>query len=340
MIRSICAFGAAALLLTALAPSLTEPAWAQQAPAEMSDADIAAAQAAFADKMRSIADRLHPMTGSIKIARARAMLNLGEDYYYLPADEAKLILVEAWGNPPSSVTDVLGMVFPAGKTFTDNTWGAVITYEPIGYVSDDDADDIDYDQMMVDLKNAQIEENRSRAAAGYPGHNLHGWAQEPTYDAKRHSMIWAQNFRVDGEVMDTLNYDVRLLGRYGVLSLNMISVMPDLPDVRAAAASFGKSAEFDRGSRYADFNSATDQVSEYGLAGLVAGGIGVAAAKKVGLLGGIGAVLLGLKKLLIPLVLGIGAFFTWLGRLIFGRKEEEYYEEYVEDEPAEEEPNP
>ena len=61
--------------------------------------------------------------------------------------------------------------------------------------------------------------------------------------------------------------------------------------------------EFDPGARYADYDKSTDKVAAYGLAALIGGGI----AAKAGLFAKIGAVLLGLKKLLIPLVLLLGA---------------------------------
>lgn len=40
------------------------------------------------------------------------------------------------------------MVFPAGKTFHDKTWGAVIGYENEGHVSDKDASSQDYDSVL------------------------------------------------------------------------------------------------------------------------------------------------------------------------------------------------
>jgi uncharacterized membrane-anchored protein len=63
--------------------------------------------------------------------------------------------------------------------------------------------------------------------------------------------------------------------------------------------------EFDAGSRYADYDKSSDKVAAYGIAALIGGGI----AAKAGLFAKLGALLLGLKKLLIPLVLVVGAFF-------------------------------
>ncbi|URW75501.1 DUF2167 domain-containing protein [Sphingomonas donggukensis] len=295
----------AAVPATAQAPK-TAPAVAVPTAAEQ------AAQFAAFEKS------LHPQSGDVAIPAASAVLRLGKDYYFLPAEDAKRVLTQVWGNPPDGVADVLGMVLPAGKTAFDNVWGAVVTYEDTGYVSDADAADQDYDEVLKQSRDAAEETSAARRKEGYAGVRLVGWAQPPAYDARSHALIWARDLKFDGSKVDSLNYDVRLLGRRGVLSLNMVSDMAHLPEVKAAAEQFGRTAAFTPGSRYADFDSSTDKKAEFGLAGLVAAGVGVAAAKKLGLL----AILLGFgKKFIILLVLAGGAILRW-GRRLFGRNEE------------------
>ncbi|MEG3088748.1 DUF2167 domain-containing protein [Sphingomonas sp. PB4P5] len=262
---------------------------------------------------------LHKQSGDVAVPGARAVLHLGQDYYFLGADEAKKVLTDVWGNPPDAVTDVLGLVLPNGKTVIDNVWGAVVTYEASGYVADDDAKTADYDKVLADVRAGEAERNEARAKAGYPASHLVGWAQPPRYDAANHALIWARDFRVDGDKADSLNYDVRLLGRNGVLSLNMVSDMGHLAEVRDAAAGFGKAAAFVPGQAYADFDPNIDKKAEYGLAGLVAAGVGVAAAKKLGFLAlapGFG------KKFIVLLVLAGGAIGRWFMKLM-GKKQDQ-----------------
>jgi uncharacterized membrane-anchored protein len=77
--------------------------------------------------------------------------------------------------------------------------------------------------------------------------------------------------------------------------------------------------------RYADFQEGTDKVAEFGLAGLVLGGAGMGAAKlaKVGILAKLEkffvAILLAGKKLIIPLLIALGALFS---KLFGGKKTE------------------
>lgn len=266
---------------------------------------------------------LHPITGDVPIPGANATMRLGDDYYFLPAAEARRILVEAWGNPPQAAEDVLGMVFPKGQSFIDNGWAAVVTFEATGYVSDENAREEDYDAVMTAMREGAEAANEERKANGFSAVHLVGWAQPPAYDPAAHSLIWARELNFEGEQVHSLNYDVRLLGRRGVLSLNMVAAMPQLAEVRTAAASFARTASFDPGARYADFNAATDQKAEYGLAGLVAAGAGVAAAKKLGLLG---IILAFGKKFFVLILIALAAAGRWAVSLI-GRGKDRLDEE-------------
>jgi uncharacterized membrane-anchored protein len=260
---------------------------------------------------------LHPQSGQVSVPGVKATLNLGREYYFLPAAEAKRVLTEGWGNPPDAVEGVLGMIFPAGKQFDDETWGAVVEYEDNGHISDKDAASEDYDKVLADMKSGEAENNKELKEQGYPTSITVGWAQKPTYDSSRKVLIWARDIKFDGVDHDTLNYDVRTLGRTGVLSMNMVDSMDHLPQIRSAAAELGDRVQFNPGARYADFNSSTDKLADYGLAGLVAGGAGLLVAKKVGLLG---VVLLFLKKAIVLLVAAAGGLIAWFKRR-FGRSE-------------------
>jgi uncharacterized membrane-anchored protein len=287
--------------------------------------------AAAAQRIRAISERLHPVGGDVRIPGANAVLHLGRDYYFLPANEAQLVLTEAWGNPADVSVGVLGMVFPTGKTFADDTWGAVITYEATGYVSDSDAQSTDYGELMRQMQSGEEANNAELTRQGFPTSQLIGWAQSPVYDVRTHSVVWARNIRFQNSTENTLNYDIRLLGRRGVLSLNMVTVMPKLAETRQAAQQFAAAAEFVPGERYADFQPGRDRVAEYGISGLIAGGVGLAVAKKAGLL----AVILAFgKKIIIFVIAGFALLWSRIRRL-FGGKDEEgvAYEAHEEGEP-------
>jgi uncharacterized membrane-anchored protein len=265
-------------------------------------------QQAEIDKLKAIYASEHPQTGDIPVPGADAVLHLGDGYYFLDAADAKRVIVEAWGNPPAAADGVLGLVIPAGKNFA-NSWGAVVTWVPTAWVSDNDAKSADYNKLIRQVQDREDEANRQRKHDGFPAMHLADWAQAPTYDAATHSAIWARDIQFQGQRVDTLNYDVRLLGRHGVLSLNMVSTMPELRKIRAAATDLARTAAFNAGARYTDYKPGVDKAAGYGLAGLVAAGLGVAAVKKFGLL----AVILAFGKkiilFIVAAVAGVGAWF-------------------------------
>jgi uncharacterized membrane-anchored protein len=279
-----------------------------------------AQEQAAAKKMKAILDSLHPVSGDVALPSANAVLHLGKDFYYLPPDEARKVIVDAWGNPPQVAEDVLGIVFPTGKTFLDpDTWGAAITYEKSGYVTDKDAQTADYDALLKQLQSGEDEINAKRKEEGYPAQHLIGWAQPPSYDAASHSVVWAQDIAFDGQSDNSLNYDVRMLGRKGVLSLNMITAMSKLAETRADAEKLARSADFAPGERYADFKQG-DDTAGYGIAGLVAAGLGVVAVKKLGLLA---VLLVFLKKGLVLIVAAFAALGAKFRKLFgIGRKDQ------------------
>ena len=278
----------------------------------------------------AIADSLHPRHGKIALPEAHASLDLGDKYDFYSGADVASILVTLWGNPPGSDEGVLGIVMPAGASPLSDAWGAVVTFEDVGYVSDDDADEVDFDELLVSLKENSEAGNEERRQAGYPPIHIAGWAEYPDYDPKTHSVIWARNLNFEGDPVNALNYDLRTLGRHGVLSVNFVSVMPALAEIRTAADDFAGHAHFDTGSRYEDYRDG-DRVAEYGIGGLVAAGVGVAVAKKLGLL----ALLAKFGKLII---IGIGvavaASWSFIKRL-FGQVEEEPHYEAWESEMAE-----
>jgi len=282
-------------------------------------APLLAQQAELPPQARQLVDSLHPQMGTIPIVEAKVTLDLGDKYVFYGADDARRILVEAWGNPPAEGEGVLGLIMPAGTTPYSDAWGAVVTYEETGHVDNSDAREADYGELLTQMKEGAAAANEERRSGGYPTVDIIGWAQSPSYDSVSHSVVWARELAFEGEEVRSLNYDLRTLGRTGVLSVNFISSMPELPEIRTAAADLASLARFDAGASYDDFDSSVDEEAGYGIAGLVAGGVGLAVAKKAGLL-----VLL--LKFIKPLLLGAAVLFgVFAGRIkrLFGAGKDE-----------------
>lgn len=289
--------------LTALALS-TVALCAADSP-EASEQDLAAA--------RKIIDGLKFQQGHIVLKEGLASLNVPEAFRYLSPADAEIVLTKLWGNPPGQLS--LGMLLPADiSPIEHGAWGAVINWAGDGYVKDDDAAKIDYTKLLEQMQEDQREANKRRKERGYQAVDLIGWAQPPHYDQATHKIYWAKELEIEGESGHGLNYDIRMLGRRGVLELSVLSGMEQLPQVEQAAPSLLEMVDFQAGHRYTDFNPSTDHVATYGLATLVTGGIlAKAGFFKLFIAGAIAA-----KKLIIVGAVAVVGFL----KKIFGRKSE------------------
>ena len=252
--------------------------------------------------------------GKITLPGTIATLDLPASFRYLDQADAAKLLTDGWGNPPGAKT--LGMIVPADvNPLSAAGWGVVITYDKDGHVKDDDADKINYADLLKDIQESMIENNKSRKEQGYAAMTLVGWAEQPSYDKAQHKLYWAKELHTEGSQENGLNYNIRVLGREGVLVLNAVAGMDQIAQVKTEMKKVTGFTEFTSGNRYADFNAGTDKVAEYGIAALVAGGV----AAKLGFFGKIFALLLAFKKIIL---IGVAAVGSWVYKLL-GRKREE-----------------
>jgi uncharacterized membrane-anchored protein len=320
------------LLATALAVScLASPALAQQAdePAQVaappSDAAPAADQPAAAQadsdaeraaEAQRFYDSLDKRTGAMMLAQGKVQLTVPDTHYFIGPDDSRRVLVDQWHNPPQSAEGIEGMIFPAGANPAVSGWGAVLEYSRDGHVKDDDAKTINYDDLLRDLQKSTREQNAERRRAGFEEMTLTGWAEPPRYDPAAHTLYWAKLLSTpSGEY---LNYDIRVLGREGVFVVSFVAGPDDLETIHASTPAVLAMPVFTAGNRYADYREGVDKTATYGIAGLIAGGVAVAAAKKFGLL----ALILAFGKKGIALIAVAGAAIAARFRRMFGGRKQ------------------
>ena len=219
----------------------------------------------------SVSNAMHYQTGTVMLNGNFAKLNIPEGFKYLGVEQSKYIVKDVWGNPERN--DILGMLFPENSgPFDDSSYAFIISFDDMGYVKDHDADDIDYKELLAGWQKAEPEENAERKAQGYPAIHTVGWAQTPYYDKNNKVLHWAKELHFEGGEQNTLNYDVRFLGRRGILSMNAVATIDQLQLVKADINKILAIPEFTEGNRYADFkNDNTDKIAAYTVGGLVAG---------------------------------------------------------------------
>jgi uncharacterized membrane-anchored protein len=184
-------------------------------------------------------------------------------------------------------------------------WAVVLTYKEDGYVKDDDAAKINYGDLLKQMQEAVQRENETRVKQNFSKVELVGWAAAPRYDQQTHKLYWAKEFDFGGGSVHTLNYDVPVLGRKGVLAINAVASMSQLTEIQERMPEIISMVNFLRGSLYADYQQGNDKVAAYGLAALVLGGV----AAKAGLFKGLIALILVGKKFIILAAIAAGVFF-------------------------------
>lgn len=246
--------------------------------------------------------------GEIDLGNGLATVSVPQGYYFLAPKDARRVLEQFWGNPADP--DVLGMLFPVDITpLHSGGWGLTYHFDAIGYVSDVDAEGYDYAELLTEMQRDTLADNDWRQSQGYDSIELVGWAEPPRYDAAERVLYWAKELSFSDSDFNTLNFNIRRLGRKGVLVQNFVATMDSLPEVKQDLAAVIAMTRYQDGNRYVDFDPDLDKVAAVGIGGLIAG-------KVLAKSGFLAVALLMLKKfwfvLFVPLI--------WLKGLLFGRR--------------------
>ncbi len=257
--------------------------------------------------------KLSPRSGTVVISNGLATLQVPPNFRYIDGPAARRLLTEAWGNPPGASEGVLGMLYPTDVSPLDSgSWGVIISFDEDGYVDDSGAEAIDYTKLMDQMQQGIADANKERKKDGYATVQLVGWAEPPHYNPETHKLYWAKELAFSDNTHHTLNYNVRVLGRRGVLVLNAVSSMNALPEIARSMQNVIGFVDFNEGHRYQDFIPGADKKAAYGVAGLIVGAV----AAKAGFFKLLWVGILAFKKLIVAAVAAVG---VWMRR-VFGKK--------------------
>jgi len=242
-------------------------------------------------------------------------LQLPADYQFLGQPEAGQLMTKL-GNLYND--NLLGVVVPSSG---DVDYFITMRYDEEGFIKDDE--NLDGDEILASIREGEEDYNAERKKAGFPAIHAEGWQEKPHYEKSKHQVIWGLTLSsADAPEDHSVNYNTRVLGRKGYVSVNLVTDVANLAAHKPAASAILAGTSFISGQRYDDFDPKSDKVAEYGLTGLVLGGAGLGVAKlaKVGLLAKFSKVLLAAllagKKLIVGLLLAGAA----LARKLFGRR--------------------
>ncbi len=255
-----------------------------------------------------------------------ASIDIPAGYMFAGKEIAKKLLEQGG----SSGEGALGLVLPIpekGKNEKENdedSFYIISRFEESGYVHDKDADKLNADDILKSYKEGTVEQNKERKDLGLDPIYVGGWAEKPKYEKAKHQVVWAIEVKdqdTSTAPVEAINYNTRILGRRGVLSMNLVTSLSKFPENKAKIQSLLDKTEFTKGNTYGEYQEGKDKASGYGLTGLILGGGAMAAAAKMGLLGGLWKWLLALiiagKKFIVLIVIGIAGLFA----KIFGKKD-------------------
>lgn len=211
-------------------------------------------------------------------------------------------LMEAYGNLTSGTE--LGYITPVNMD-----WFAVFEFEDIGYVKDDEKDNLDSGKILEQMKEGQEAANTELSKRGMPTLSVIGWHTLPFYNPETNNLEWAIRLR-SSDGSEVLNYKTKLLGRRGVMDVVLVCGEEQMKTLIPEYQKLLKGFSFKKEESYAAFTKG-DKIAEYGLTGLILGG-GLLAAAKSGLL----------TKLWKPILVGILAIGAFLKRIFVGKTKE------------------
>ena len=204
-----------------------------------------------------------------------AHLAIPEGYRWAGPDDARR-LGQQWQIPDFQPS---GVVSPAAE---DSRYFVSFRFVGDGYVVDDEKDRLDPSRLLKAIREATDRANVESVARGWATIDEVEWLRPPFYDGAGHNLGWAMKFKVGGR--PAANYDIRLLGRAGLVEVKLAANLDDISALIPARDTLLDGFSFDPYKRYAD-HKAGDRTATYGLVALVAGGSGLFTAQS-GMLGG------------------------------------------------------
>jgi hypothetical protein len=195
------------------------------------------------------------------LADGALILNVPKGYFFLPASEAMAHLRRINASTPSG--NVLGLLAPDGSRPTDEGfWGAVVSYNPTGYVAPERADRFRAPDFLQEVRESRIG-NQPKPDS---------FALLPGFDPTRSGAGWAEQMAAPanaGANARTLRYEQRLLGRQGVAGMTIDARADQLSAVSAAAPSMFAMMSFAPGKAYSDYATGKDPAPQFDLPSLL-----------------------------------------------------------------------
>ena len=190
-----------------------------------------------------------------------AQINLPEGMIFMDGRDGDKLL-QSWGNLPSEMDAI---VMPV-----DASWCITFQFADIGYVKDDEKEDIDADAILKEKREAQEAANKQRVSQGLGKLEIVKWAVAPNYNPSTNNLEWAMLLK-DSQGIESINLETRLLGRRGVMNVTLLCSPEQFNDLKPVLKSTLEGFSYNKGSTYGEYKEG-DKLAEFGLLGLMGAG--------------------------------------------------------------------
>ncbi len=131
---------------------------------------------------------------------------------------------------------------------------------------------------MNHIKQGTEAANEERKKRGWDEMAVAGWQTPPHYDTATKQLEWAIAGKDLANNQVVVNFNTRILGRGGVMSVLLIANPNDLDASIGELKSMLGNFSYLPGQRYAEYKPG-DKIAKYGLAALITGGAAASAVK-------------------------------------------------------------
>ena len=220
--------------------------------------------------LAAVAARLKPLHGTI--IGASVTLDMPSDLGYLPDEQTDILLHQVLRYPGKIAS--LGSIIPTTVGIGSPAfWATLITYREDGHISDDGAQALLDPTAVLDrleAENGARNANLEKHGFSVLGTEIVGWVKPPHYDSATHVLTWALEFAPHDGKEHQFSFNVRILGRIGVISMTLSGKLEQLPMLEKATEEIARIVRLNPPNRYED-SSWMDKSADYTVADIVAG---------------------------------------------------------------------
>jgi uncharacterized membrane-anchored protein len=225
----------------------------------------------FKRQVDSIDQQLRFHTGKLKFTEQNIRITVPPNHYFVDGPQSRYILETLWGNAQDE--EVLGMIVRSdfSPNETKGDYSFVVSYAPTGYISTPEKVDFDHHILLNKIQQQIHDNNTRRLEQGLNALQVERWVMVPFFDQYRKALYWATELKVNGSDESLINYNLRILGKDGVIKVNAVGTMDQLDGIKQILPYVLARTEFLEGYCYDDYNAATVVESDWKLEELIAG---------------------------------------------------------------------